>query len=194
MKEIKIGLIGFGTVGSGLAEVLHKQSERLKKRVGATIRLSKVADIHVTSLPDYLSNVTLTDNADDIFSDPEIDIVVELIGGIEPAKTFILKAINSGKHVVTANKALLSQHGKEISEAAAARNVEVGFEASVGGGIPIIKSMKEGLVANKIISIMGDHERDRQLYSYGDDGSRNPFRRGAEDCPEKRFRRSRPYI
>jgi homoserine dehydrogenase len=158
MQEIKIGLIGFGTVGSGLAQVLFEQQARLGKRVGVSIRLTKVADIMVETLPDHISQggkVRLTKDANDIFTDPEISIVVELIGGIEPARTFILKAIESGKHVVTANKALLSLHGKEIFEAASAKGVEVGFEASVGGGIPVIKSLKEGLVANKILSIMG---------------------------------------
>ncbi|OGQ98529.1 MAG: homoserine dehydrogenase [Deltaproteobacteria bacterium RIFOXYD12_FULL_57_12] len=158
MTEIKIGLIGFGTVGSGLAQVLHDQAGRLEKRVGAEIRLKRVADIVRDSLPDHIAQggkVTLTRNAEEIFADPEIDIVVELIGGIEPAKSFLLKAIASGKHVVTANKALLSQHGREIFEAAARANVEVGFEASVGGGIPVIKALKEGLVANRIISMMG---------------------------------------
>jgi homoserine dehydrogenase len=158
MQEIKIGLIGFGTVGSGLAQVLHEQQTRLEKRVGASIRLAKVADIMVDSLPDHIAEngkVILTKDANDIFTDPEISIVVELIGGIEPAKSFVLKAIEHGKHVVTANKALLSQHGKEIFEAAYRKGVEVGFEASVGGGIPVIKSLKEGLVGNRILSIMG---------------------------------------
>ncbi len=158
MQEIKVGLIGFGTVGRGLAQVLYEQQERIEKRVGASIRLTKVADIMVKSLPDHIAQkgkVTLTNDAIDIFTDPEIKIVVELIGGIEPAKTFILKAIEHGKHVVTANKALLSQHGKEIFSAAARKGVEVGFEASVGGGIPVIKSLKEGLVGNRILSIMG---------------------------------------
>jgi len=158
MQEIKIGLIGFGTVGSGLAQVLYDQQTRLEKRVGASIRLAKVADIMVESLPDHIAGggkVILTKDVNDIFTDPEISIVVELIGGIEPAKSFILKAIEHGKHVVTANKALLSMHGKEIFEAASRNGVEVGFEASVGGGIPVIKALKEGLVANRILSIMG---------------------------------------
>ena len=155
METIQIGLIGFGTVGSGLAQVLHEQASRLEKRVGASIRLTRIADIRVDSLPAHLSHIQLTRNVDDILDDPAIKIVVELIGGIEPAKTFLLKAIERGKHVVTANKALLSQHGKEIFEAAARCRVEVGFEASVGGGIPVIKALKEGLVANRIESIMG---------------------------------------
>lgn len=154
-KTVNVGLIGFGTVGSGLAEVLLSQQERIAQRSGLTIRLSKVADISISHLPERFAAVQLTKNADELINDPEIDIIVELIGGIEPAKTFILKAIAAGKHVVTANKALLSQEGQEIFAAAAAKGVEVGFEASVGGGIPLIKALKEGLVANRILSVMG---------------------------------------
>ena len=141
MKTINVGLIGFGTVGSGTAEVLREQADRLEKRTGHRIRLKTVADLYVEAIPSHLGEVTLTKDVEDIFNDPEIDIVIELIGGIEPAKTFILKAIASGKHVVTANKALISLHGMEIFNAAAEKGVEVGFEASVGGGIPVIKSL-----------------------------------------------------
>ncbi len=155
MKTINVGLIGFGTVGSGLAEVLLSQQERLVQRSGLTVRLAKVADIIISELPPEFAGTELTNDAANLINDPDIDIVVELIGGIQPAKTFVMEAIAAGKHVVTANKALLSQEGKDIFGAAAARGVEVGFEASVGGGIPVIKSLKEGLVANKILSIMG---------------------------------------
>ena len=155
MNEIRVSLIGFGTVGSGLAQALYEQKDRLIRRVGTTVTLARVADINIDRLPEHLSDAVLSKDAADIFNDPEIDIVVELIGGIEPAKTFLLEAIAHKKHVVTANKALLSIHGREIFEAAVANGVEVGFEASVGGGIPVIKSLKEGLVANKIESIMG---------------------------------------
>lgn len=155
MKKIQVGLIGFGTVGSGLAQTIYEQKDRLRKKLGTEIVLSRVADISIDKLPEQFSDVALSKNANDIFTDEAIDIVVELIGGIEPAKSFIIKAIEHGKHVVTANKALLSIHGKEIFEAAAANNVEVGFEASVGGGIPVIKSLREGLVANRIESIRG---------------------------------------
>ncbi len=155
MKEIHVGLIGFGTVGKGLASALLSQKELLLQRTGTVFVLSTIADIALQTLPEEFSEVTLTKDANDIFSDPKIDIVVELIGGMEPARTFILKAIESGKHVVTANKALLSVHGSEIFQAAAKNNVEVGFEASVGGGIPVIKALKEGLVANRINSIKG---------------------------------------
>ncbi|ADW18707.1 homoserine dehydrogenase [Desulfobulbus propionicus DSM 2032] len=155
MKEIKVGLIGFGTVGKGLAEVLLSQRERLVRRTGMTIRLAGIADHGTAALPERFSDIPLTQDARTLINDPDIDIIVELIGGIEPAKTFVLEAIAHGKHVITANKALLSQEGAEIFAAAAKRGVEVGFEASVGGGIPVIKALKEGLVANRILSIMG---------------------------------------
>jgi len=155
MKVIKVGLIGFGTVGSGLAQTLFEQNERLMRKIGTRVVLSRVVDINLDKLPEPFQETTLSKDVGDIFNDPDIDIVVELIGGIEPARTFLLEAIRHGKHVVTANKALLSIHGKEIFEAAVQNNVEVGFEASVGGGIPVIKALKEGLVANRILSIMG---------------------------------------
>ena len=155
MKDVNVGIIGFGTVGSGTAQVMYEQAERIRRRSGININLSKIADIAVDSLPDHLGHVELTRNADDLFNDPDIDIIVELIGGTTLARTFILQAIDQGKHVVTANKALLSEHGREIFAAAAVKEVEIGFEASVGGGIPLIKALKEGLVANKIMSIMG---------------------------------------
>ncbi|HHO47074.1 MAG TPA: homoserine dehydrogenase, partial [Desulfobacteraceae bacterium] len=120
MKEIQVGLIGFGTVGSGLAEVLLNERKRLRQRTGLSIRLARVADIRISELPARFADVALTGNADDLFNDPDIDIVVELIGGIEPAKSFLLKAIAAGKHVVTANKALISQEGRDIFAAAAA--------------------------------------------------------------------------
>ena len=155
MKEIKVGLIGFGTVGKGLAEVLLSQRERLIRRTGMTIRLAGVADHGATAMPERFADIPLTRDTAQLINDPGIDIIVELIGGIEPAKTFVMRAIASGKHVVTANKALLSQEGSDIFAAAARKGVEVGFEASVGGGIPVIKALKEGLVANRILSIMG---------------------------------------
>lgn len=154
-NEIQVGLIGFGTVGRGLANALLEQRERIGERSGITFTLKSVADIGIDTLPPEFEGVTLTKDAGELIGDPEIDIIVELIGGMEPAKTFLLKAIAAGKHVVTANKALLSVHGKEIFQAAAKNNVEVGFEASVGGGIPVIKALKEGLVANRINFIKG---------------------------------------
>jgi|AVFP01.1.fsa_nt_gi homoserine dehydrogenase len=155
MKEIRVGLIGFGTVGQGLAHTLFNQQETLRRKVGATFVLARVADLSVEQLPPPFSKVPLSDSADDVLNDPAIDIVVELIGGMEPARSFLLAAMAAGKHVVTANKALLSVHGKELFAAAAEHHVEIGFEASVGGGIPVIKALKEGLVANKIEVLRG---------------------------------------
>lgn len=155
MHTVNIGLFGFGTVGGGLAEALRSQHERILRRSGLSLKLTKIAARSLSSLPPQLAGAELVKDADALINDPSIHIFVELIGGIEPARTCILKAIAAGKHVVTANKALLSQHGKELFAAAAAKGVELGFEGSVGGGIPLIKALKEGLAANRILSVMG---------------------------------------
>lgn len=156
MEKVKVGLIGFGTVGSGVVKILQKNSKLIEKRMGAKIVLKRIVDIDVkTDRGVKLRPGILSTQADDVIQDPEIDIVLELIGGIEPAKTFILKAIQNGKHIITANKALLALHGDEIFRAAHRSGVDVNFEASVGGGIPLIRSIKEGLVANRIHSIFG---------------------------------------
>lgn len=156
MKEIKVGLIGFGTVGAGVAKILQKNSRIIEKRMGARVVLKRIADIDIERDRGVkLGPGVLTSKADEVIKDPEIDIVMELIGGIEPAKAFILKAIRHRKHIVTANKALLALHGDEIFRTAHRFGVDVNFEASVGGGIPLIRSIKEGLVANRIQSIFG---------------------------------------
>lgn len=156
MKEIKVGMIGFGTVGSGVAKILEKNSKLIESRMGAKLVLKRVADVDLkTDRGIRLKPGVLTRKAEEVIGDSEIDVVMELIGGIEPAKTFILKAIRNRKHVVTANKALLALHGDEIFRAAQRFGVDVHFEASVGGGIPLIRSIKEGLVANRIQSIFG---------------------------------------
>jgi homoserine dehydrogenase len=155
-KEIRVGLIGFGTIGSGVVKVLQRNAALIEKRMGARLVLKKIADIDTVS--DRGVNVKpglLTKNVEEVLRAPDIDIVMELIGGIEPAKTFVLRAIRNKKHVVTANKALIALHGDEIFNAARRFGVDIGFEASVGGGIPLIRSIKEGLVANRIHSIFG---------------------------------------
>ncbi|MCX7817263.1 MAG: homoserine dehydrogenase [Syntrophales bacterium] len=155
MKSINVGLIGFGTVGTGVVRLLMENSELIRKRLGCTLRLKKIADIDVTSpRPVQVHPELLTTDAWDIIRDPQIDIVIELIGGFEPAKTFIIEALSRGKHVVTANKALLATYGDEIFGKARSENLAIGFEASVGGTIPIIKTLKESLVANEILSFM----------------------------------------
>jgi homoserine dehydrogenase len=156
MKEIKVGLIGFGTVGAGVVKILQKNYRLIEKRMGAKIILKRIADIDLkTDRGVKLKPGVLTRRAQDVIEDPEIGIVMELIGGIEPAKNYILNAIRNHKHIVTANKALLALHGDEIFREAHRFGVDVNFEASVGGGIPLIRSIKEGLVANRIQSIFG---------------------------------------
>ncbi|HID98580.1 MAG TPA: homoserine dehydrogenase [Thermodesulfobacteriaceae bacterium] len=155
-REIKVGLLGFGTVGSGTAEILLEQSELLKRRSGLQIRLARICDKD-TETPRGLELPPgiLTDDVNVLLDDPEIDIFIELMGGLEPARTFVLEAMKKGKHVVTANKALLAMHGREIFGAAEEYGVSVGFEASVGGGIPVIKAVKEGLIGNHLTTVMG---------------------------------------
>ncbi len=155
-ERVQVGVIGYGTVGSGTVRVLRDNAEVLTRRLGFPVELKYVADKDTTtdrgiSLPEGM----LIDNADTILEDPDIDIVVELVGGTTIAKEFTLKALRNKKHVVTANKALLALHGNEILEEARKNGVQVGFEASVAGGIPIIKVLREGLVANKILAIYG---------------------------------------
>ena len=153
---INVGIIGFGTVGAGTVRLLFENRDILTERTGFEINLKRIADLDI--LRDRGINISqdiLTTNADDILDDPHIDIVVELIGGISPAKDFILKAIQNRKHVVTANKALLATAGNEIFTAAFNVGVEIGFEASVAGGIPIIRVIREGLVANRIKAVYG---------------------------------------
>ncbi|MBN1366175.1 MAG: homoserine dehydrogenase [Syntrophaceae bacterium] len=156
MKDINIGLIGFGTVGTGVVKLLRQNEELITKKLGAKLVLKRIADIDVASSREIkVSKGLLTKDAGEIINDKNIAIVIELIGGYERARTFILEAIAKGKHVVTANKALLATYGNEIFAAAQKNGVDIGFEASVGGTIPIIKTLKESLVANRINSIMG---------------------------------------
>lgn len=156
MKPIQVGIIGWGTVGCGAARLLVEDQDVIRQKLGAPLLLARIADLDLeTPRPVDLDRAILTTNASDIIDDPEIDIVAELIGGFEPAKTLILRAIAAGKHVVTANKALLATHGREIFDAAAAAGVEVMFEAAVAGGIPLIRSLKEGLTANRINRLFG---------------------------------------
>lgn len=153
---INVGIIGFGTVGSGSVKILIANRDLLRERTGFDINLKRIADRDIKKDRGVrIPEGTLTANAEEVLNDPDIDIVVELIGGIHPAKDFILQAIRNKKHVVTANKALLATGGSEIFTEAEKCGVEVGFEASVAGGIPIIKVMREGLVANRILNLYG---------------------------------------
>src|SRR6266545_692558 len=145
MKEIKIALLGLGTVGAGVVKVLESHGTEMQERAGCRLVLHRVADADLTRPREGLDlrGLPLVSDANPVLDDPEVQIVIELVGGLEPARTFILKALASGKHVVTANKALLAHHGVEI------------FEAAVAGGIPLIRAVKEGLPANRILSAFG---------------------------------------
>ncbi|UCE79818.1 MAG: homoserine dehydrogenase [Nitrospiraceae bacterium] len=153
---INIGIVGLGTVGTGTTRILLKNRKLLRERTGLDIRLRKIADLDVESDRGIrLTRDLLTEKAEDVIDDPDIDILVELIGGTGVARKIVLNAIKRRKHVVTANKALLATHGIEIFNAATRYGVRIGYEASVAGGIPIIKVVREGLVANRILSIYG---------------------------------------
>ncbi|MFB3895870.1 MAG: homoserine dehydrogenase [bacterium] len=156
MKKINIGLIGFGTIGCGVVKVLSEKTDKLAQSAGTELHLKWVCDIDLSRAREVeVDPSKLTTDAKQVLNDPEVDIVIELIGGIHPALEFILTALKNKKHVVTANKALLAEHGTEIFTAAAQVNKTVFFEGSVGGGIPIINAINVGLAANQINSVFG---------------------------------------
>jgi homoserine dehydrogenase len=158
MKPLQVGLIGFGTVGKGAWDVLRRNEEEITRRAGRPIRITWIAARTLDRAREGtrgFNNVNLTNDPAIIVAQPEVDIVCELIGGLEPARTLVLEAIAHGKHVVTANKALLAHHGNEIFAAASEQGVMVAFEAAVAGGVPIIKALREGLTANRIEWIAG---------------------------------------
>mgnify|MGYP000745995357 CR=1 FL=1 len=156
MKKINIGLIGFGTVGSGVVKILREKRTFLSQKLGAELVVKKVCDKDLSSRRSVsIDPSLLTRNASEIINDPQIDILVELIGGVHPAKEFIIDALKKGKNIVTANKALLAEEGRELFALAQERGKSIHFEASVGAGIPIIKSLREGLVANRFAGIFG---------------------------------------
>ncbi|WP_454721441.1 MULTISPECIES: homoserine dehydrogenase [Cupriavidus] len=156
MNPIKVGLLGIGTVGSGTFNVLQRNQEEIRRRAGRGIEIAMVADLNTERARELTGGqVEVVADANEVVTRPEIDIVVELIGGYGIARELVLKAIENGKHVVTANKALLAVHGNEIFEAARRKGVIVAFEAAVAGGIPIIKALREGLTANRIEWIAG---------------------------------------
>lgn len=156
MKPVKIGLLGLGTVGSGTVQVLIRNAEEINRRAGRVLQITHAAarDLKYPELCTQ-NNIVLTDNAEEIVNHPEIDIVLELMGGIDFAKKMVLQAIANGKHVITANKALLATHGNEIFAKAQEKQVIVAFEAAVAGGIPIIKALRESLAGNRIEWLAG---------------------------------------
>jgi homoserine dehydrogenase len=155
-RQVNIGILGLGTVGTGVARILLEQRDLLHTRSGLSFNLAAIAELDWTKERDLdLTGVKCTANVNELLEDPELDVIVETIGGYEPAFSFISKAFRNRKHVVTANKALIATRGRELFKLAHASGVSLMFEASVGGGIPIIKGLREGLVANRIISIYG---------------------------------------
>ncbi|MDP1862976.1 MAG: homoserine dehydrogenase [Thiobacillus sp.] len=155
MKPINVGLLGLGTVGGGTLTVLRRNAEEITRRAGREIRVVRAAVRDLEKAKQLAGDLPLTINPFDVVDDPNIDIVVELIGGLEPARELVMQAIANGKHVVTANKHLVAKHGNEIFAAAQAKGVMVAFEAAVAGGIPIIKALREGLTANRIEWLAG---------------------------------------
>ena len=156
MQPIQVGLLGIGTVGSGTFQVLQRNQAEIRRRAGRGIQVTMVADLDVERARSIVGpDVTVVNDARQVIANPAIDIVIELIGGYGIARTLVLESIAAGKHVVTANKALLAVHGTEIFHAASEKGVVVAFEAAVAGGIPIIKALREGLSANRIEWIAG---------------------------------------
>ncbi|MRR33739.1 homoserine dehydrogenase [bacterium] len=156
MKEIGVGLLGFGTIGTGVVKLLERNASLIEEKLGARLKLKKIADLDITTdrgVP--VEPGVLTNNADEVVSNPDIAVVIELIGGYKIARELILKAIENGKHIVTANKALLAVHGEEIYAAAARKGVEVRYEAAVGGGIPVLSAIKGNMAANHFGTVLG---------------------------------------
>ena len=155
-EAVKVGLIGCGTIGSGVLDLFRNNAERISEKIGVTLVLEKVADrdlskLRALQLPEEL----ITSSAEDILKEPEIDIVIELIGGIEPARSFIVSALEHGKYVVTANKDLMATHGDELLALAREKDLNIFYEASVGGGIPLIRPLKQSLVSDRIHRLIG---------------------------------------
>ncbi len=155
MKKVKIGLVGFGTIGSGVYNLLKKNSSLISERTGLDISIAKICDIRLDQVKKEVHDVALTEKWEEVTGDKEIDIVVELIGGIEPARSILTSALKNGKSAVTANKKLLAETGFDIFQSAGGSRAKLGFEASVAGGVPSILTIRTGMVANNIKSIMG---------------------------------------
>lgn len=196
MKRINVGLLGLGTVGSGVYKLLTRRRRDLRRLVDADLFIKRIAIKDLRELKTRplvrVDKSIVTENARAIINDPEIDIIVEVIGGIEPAKSFILEAINNGKQVVTANKELLAKFGKDIMEASDEKGVDVYFEASVGGGIPIIRALKESLAGNKISMVMGIVNGTTNFILTKMSEEMWPFRRALEDAQRRGYAERNP--
>ena len=154
-KKIKVALLGVGTVGTGVYKLIQRRADVMVRTIGAEMEVSKILVHNLNKQREGIDALLLTDNWQEIVNDPEIQIVVEVMGGIEPARTMILEALHAGKHVVTANKDLLAAHGKELLDAAEEKHCDLLFEAAVAGGIPIIRPLKQCLAGNEIDEVIG---------------------------------------
>jgi homoserine dehydrogenase len=192
MKKITIGLIGFGTVGSGLYNLLRKNSDVIAKRTGVGITIQTICDIRTDIVKNGVSDAKVIKDWESLVADPEIDIVAELIGGIEPAKSIILTALRNGKGVVTANKKLLAEAGAEIFKMQNTGSGRLGFEASVGGGIPCIMALRHGLVGNRIKSIMGILNGTTNYILTRMQENNMPFPEALKDAQDKGFAETDP--
>ena len=195
MKEIQVGLLGCGTVGTGVAKLLIESQEVIRARLGTTLKLKRVADIDIeTDRGVRFDEGVLTTDADALVNDPEIDIIIEMIGGEGIAKELILKAIDNGKQVITANKALLASQGNALFKAAAEKGVDLAFEAAVGGCMPTIKSMRESLVANRIQSMTGILNGTCNYILTKITDERRPFDDALAEAQEKGYAEADPTL
>ena len=195
MERIDIGLVGFGTVGSGVVKVLKSRASLLKKKLGAKIHLKKICDVNLRRKRIVQVNSSLlTRDVKQILDDPQIKIVVELIGGIHPAKEIIIQALKNKKHVVTANKALLAECAEEIFKVAKKNLCRVYFEAAVAGGIPIVKSLRESLISNRLEKIYGI-VNGTSNYVLSQMAQENwDFHRALKVARQKGYAEKRPYL
>ncbi len=192
MKKIRIGLIGFGTVGGGLYRLLEQNAAIIERRTGARFEIKSICDLRADHVKKSVKGPAVTADWKEIVADPEIDIVAELIGGIEPAKSIVLAALKAGKGVVTANKKLLAEEGADIFAASGAGAGRLGFEASVGGGIPCILALRHGLVGNRVQSIMGILNGTTNYILTRMQESDMPFADALKDAQEKGFAEADP--
>jgi len=195
MKKINVGLIGFGNIGSGVVKILRDKKSLLSDKIGLDINIRKICDQDITSKRNVsVDRVLLTRNPRELIEDPQIDIMVELIGGVHPAREFIIDSLKKGKNIVTANKALLATHGQELFTEASGRGKNIYFEASVGAGIPIIKSLREGLVANKFDSILGILNGTSNYILSSMSGDGRTFEEALKEAQKKGFAEKDPTL
>lgn len=192
IKRVNVGLIGFGTVGSGFYELLKSNGELLRERTGIDVHLKVVCDLRTDEVRKQVSGVGVTEDWNAVVADKEIDSVVELIGGIEPAKNIILESLRAGKHVITANKKLLAEAGDDIFELANSSTAKLGFEASVGGGIPCVLALQRGLIANRVSTVMGILNGTSNYILTKMEDEDLSFERALKDAQEKGFAEADP--